>query len=93
MARDLAAVEAQSERHRGTTPMVNRRGRPRSIPERLFVRVHAMHRTGLGYQAIALELSRLGIATSRGSVERLVKGLPPYDNQRIQLAGSYVPRA
>ena len=54
-------------------------GRPRSIPERLFVRVHAMHRTGLGYQAIAAELSRLGIATSRGSVERLVKGLPPYD--------------
>jgi len=58
---------------------MGRRGRPRSIPERHFVRVHAMHRTGLGYQAIARELSRLGIATSRGSVERLVKGLPPYD--------------
>ena len=42
-----------------------------------------MHRTGLGYQAIARELSRLGIATSRGSVERLVKGLPPYDGARM----------
>tara|TARA_B100000315_G_scaffold205016_1_gene198610 strand:+ start:535 stop:678 length:144 start_codon:yes stop_codon:yes gene_type:complete len=33
---------------------------------------------GLGYQAIADELNRLGVATSRGSVERLVKRLPPY---------------
>ena len=38
-----------------------------------------MHRTGLGYQAIANELNRLGVSTSRGSVERLVKGLPPYE--------------
>ena len=44
------------------------------------MRVHALRRTGLGYQGIANELNRLGVVTSRGSVERLVKGLPPYGN-------------
>jgi hypothetical protein len=34
---------------------------------------------GLGYQRIAKELELYGVHTSRGSVERFVKGLPPYD--------------
>ena len=42
------------------------------------MRVQTLRSTGLGYQRIAVELGRLGVATSRGSVERLVKGLPPY---------------
>ena len=54
------------------------KGRPRSIPERLFVKVFRLKLGGLGYQAIADELNVLGVATSRGSVERLIKGLPPY---------------
>ena len=54
-------------------------GRPRSIPERLFVTVLRLKLAGLGYRAIANELNGLGVSTSRGSVERLVKGLPPYD--------------
>ena len=54
------------------------KGRPRSIPDAFFVTVLRLKLGGLGYQAIADELNRLGVATSRGSVERLIKGLPPY---------------
>ena len=54
------------------------RGRPKSIPTAFFVRVLRLKLRGLGYQRIANELGRLGVATSRGSVERLVKGLAPY---------------
>ena len=57
-----------------------RRGRNRSIPERLFVRVLRLKLAGLGYKRIAQELNRLGVATSRGSVERLVKGRRPYND-------------
>ena len=56
------------------------RGRPRSIPSALFVKVLRLKLAGLGYLAISNELNRLGVATSRGSVERLVKGLPPYND-------------
>ena len=59
------------------------RGRRRSIPEELFVRVLRLKLKGLGYQCISEELNRLGVATSRGSVERLVKGLPPYDEETV----------
>jgi hypothetical protein len=59
---------------------MKRLGRPQSIPEHLFVRVLRLKLAGLGYQAIANELNRLGVATSRGSVERLLKGLPPYQD-------------
>ena len=37
-----------------------------SIPETLFVRVFRLKLNGLGYQGIANELNRLGVATSRG---------------------------
>ena len=56
------------------------KGRPRSIPDAFFVRVLRLKLHGLGYQAIADALNRLGVATSRGSVYRLCKGLPPYDD-------------
>ena len=45
------------------------------------MRVFRLKSSGLGYQGIANELGRLGVATSRGSVERLLKGLPPYQDQ------------
>ena len=57
------------------------RGRPRAIPEALFVRVLRLKLSGMGYQGIADELNRLGVGTSRGSVERLVKGRPPYQDE------------
>jgi hypothetical protein len=68
---------------RGKTPPQENaaRGRPRSIPPRLFVRVLRLKLRGLGYQTIATELSSLGVSTSRGSVERLVKGKPPYEDE------------
>ena len=50
------------------------RGRPRSIPEGYFVRVFRWKLAGDGYQTIATRLNALGVATTRGSVERLVKG-------------------
>ena len=56
-----------------------RKGRPKSIPERYFVRVFRWKLAGLGYQRIAHRLNAAGVPTSRGSVERLLKGLPPYD--------------
>ena len=54
------------------------KGRPSSIPERYFVRVFRWKLAGVGYQTIATKLNALGVATTRGSVERLVKGLAPY---------------
>ena len=72
------------------------KGRPRSIPQRLFVRVFRLKRAGFGYQRIATDLNRLGVATSRGSVERLVKGLSPYDDyersRRYLVDGGAPPR-
>ena len=60
-------------------PSTNRtRGRHKSIPEAYFVKALRLKLTGLGYQRVAEELERYGVYTSRGSVERLVKGLPPY---------------
>ena len=40
--------------------------------------VFSLKKAGMGYQRIAKELDALNIATSRGSVFRLIKGLPPY---------------
>ena len=64
-----------------TKPVMTKRnrGRLRSIDPSLFVRVLRLKLAGKGYQVIANELNRLGAATSRGSVYRLCKGLPPYD--------------
>ena len=34
---------------------------------------------GYGYRAIASRLHALGVATTKSSVERLIRGLPSYD--------------
>ena len=44
------------------------------------MRALRLRMTGLGYSAIADELNRLGANTSRGSVERLIKAKPPYED-------------
>ncbi len=59
------------------------RGRRPSIPSAFFVRALRLKLSGLGYQGVADELGRLEVLTSRGSVERLVKGLPPYQDQAV----------
>jgi len=56
------------------------RGRPRSIPESHFVAALRLRLAGLGYRAIANELSRQGLATSHGSVARFIKRQKPYDS-------------
>lgn len=57
-----------------------RRGRPRSIPRSLFVTIQWLYLGGLGYRRIARVLEeRFDVYTTRGSVERFVRGKPPYD--------------
>ena len=54
-------------------------GRKRSIPERVWGDVFRLYSEGHGYRMVATRLADLGVWTTRGSVERLIKGLPPYD--------------
>ena len=53
-------------------------GRKRSIPERVWGDAFLLYSQGLGYRTVATRLADLGVWTTRGSVERLLKGLPPY---------------
>ena len=39
-----------------------------------------LYNEGKGYRRITRELDALGVATSRGSVYRLIKRLKPYDD-------------
>ena len=57
---------------------VVRRGRPVSIPFEAYGLVFHLHAAGVGFRAIAKGLERIGVATTRSSVFRLVHGLPPY---------------
>ena len=57
---------------------VDKGGRRRRIPETAWPEVLQLRRTGLGYQRIANELEKLGVWTTRGSVERLLKGRGTY---------------
>ena len=56
----------------------NRPGRRQSIPADLWPEVARLKQSGLGYQRVAIELGKLGVLTSRGSVERCVKRLGCY---------------
>ncbi len=49
-------------------------GRPRAIPQELFVTVLALYEAGLGYRSIANRLNDQGIRATYSSVRRLVKG-------------------
>ena len=57
-------------------------GRKRSIPERVLGDAFRLHSEGHGYRRVASQLADLGVWTTRGSVERLIKGLPPYHERR-----------
>ena len=57
-------------------------GRPRSIPQAVWSEVFSLYASGLGYERIARELQKIGIWTTRGSVERLIKGRGSYRGRR-----------
>ena len=63
-------------------------GRKRSIPERVWGEAFRLYAEGQGYRMVATRLADLGVFTTRGSVERLIKGLPPYQGGRL----SYLSR-
>ena len=65
------------------------RGRPVSIPRSAFADIRRWRGEGYGYQRISRLLEGVGVFTSRGSVERLVKGLPPYAT--IEASSYYSP--
>ena len=57
-------------------------GRKRSIPDRVWPDAFRLYSEGHGYRSVASRLADLGVWTTRGSVERLIKGLPPYQERR-----------
>ena len=59
------------------------RGRPVSLSETLFGTLHSLREQGLGYRAIVDYLMGQGVATSKSSIERCLKGLPPYQDRRV----------
>ena len=57
--------------------MGSNRGRRRSIRETMIERCFRLKDQGYGYRAISNRLKALGVATTKSSVERLIRGLPP----------------
>ncbi len=57
-------------------------GRPESIPQSMWPTVFTLHGQGLGYRRVADALIPRGVFTTKSSVERLIKGKPPYAGRR-----------
>ncbi len=49
-----------------------------SIPRELVIELIRLNWQGLGRRRIAQELERWGVWTTKSSVDRLLRGLPPY---------------
>ena len=64
-----------------------KQGRRPSIPEPVWSVVFRLYGAGQGYRAIADALLVMGVATTKSSVERLIKGKPPYNGRRVQPDG------
>jgi hypothetical protein len=60
-----------------------KRGRPQSIPEEHWSTVFLLYSQGKGYRRIADLLIPLGVTCTKSSVERLIKGMPPYQGRRV----------
>jgi len=58
-------------------------GRPRSIPPAAYSKVFLWYSKGNGYARIAGMLENEGVYTTRGSVERLIKGRGSYQGRRV----------
>ena len=56
-------------------------GRPKSIPPWAWPEVLRLHGQGLGYRRVAAALLSLKVWTTKSSVERLIKGKPPYSGR------------
>ena len=68
------------------------KGRPRSIPNRVFETIIMLRKQGLGYRRITTILRKEhGVDTTKGSVERFVKNQPPYDKARAEHFKKIVP--
>ena len=59
-------------------------GRPVSIPPAMWEAAFAIYAQGKGYRATVDALDVLGVMTSKSSVERLIRGLPPLSERRRQ---------
>jgi len=59
------------------------KGRPASIPQSAYGLVFRLYSLGHGYRRIAGMLEDEGVFTTRGSVERLVKGRGCYAGRRV----------
>ena len=57
-------------------------GRPQSIPQWAWPEVFRLREQGLGYRRVADALMPLKVSTTKSSVERLIKGQPPYTGRR-----------
>jgi len=53
-------------------------GRPQSIPAWAWTEVLRLYGQGMEYRRVANPLIPLKVATTKSSVERLIKGNPPY---------------
>lgn len=59
-------------------------GRPQSIPPEAWAECFRLYSEGHGYRAIADLLVPLHVSTTKSSVERLIKGRPPYRGRRAR---------
>jgi hypothetical protein len=61
-----------------------KRGRPPAIPPSAYGLVFRLYSEGLGYRAIADRLAEMRLCyPTKSSVERMIKGLPPYQGRRV----------
>ena len=61
------------------------KGRPRSIPNRVFGTIIMLRKQGLGYRKITSILRKEHkVDTTKASVERFINSKPPYDKARAE---------
>ena len=69
-----------------TQPLASRkRGRQQAIPLEAFGLVFTLYGQAYGYRAIADMLAEMRVCyPTKSSVERLIRGLPPYRGRRVR---------
>ena len=61
------------------------KGRPRSIPNKVFGTILLLRKQGNGYRRITSILRKdHGVDTTKASVERFINSKPPYDKARAE---------
>ena len=69
------------QRELATWPLMSKSAVPRAYRRRCGDEAFRLYAEGHGYRMLASRLADLGVWTTRGSVERLIKGLPPYQGR------------